>query len=208
MVEWIFHLPRRLNNTQFSEFLLLTESLQLVHFEGVQDKLIWVDGKDVFSDKECHKRILELRMKLFQVKTLVCDWKKAGLAMCQRRLVFFWVVFALKKVLTLDNLRRRGFLLAERCPLCLKDGESIDHLFFRCSFSSSVWDYFLRVGKLSVMVFSSIPNLFFTWRRAQMFSSRGCFLWGLLRHAIVWTLWDERNRKKIYEEAASTEMII
>ena len=32
------------------------------------------------------------------------------------------------KVLTMDQLKKRGFQLASRCPLCKEDEENIDHL--------------------------------------------------------------------------------
>lgn len=35
-------------------------------------------------------------------------------------------------VLTMQNLKRRGFLLVEKCLLCGKVGEDSEHLFFQC----------------------------------------------------------------------------
>ena len=36
------------------------------------------------------------------------------------------------RVLTMDQLKRRSFFLANRCPLCRKDEENIEHLFLYC----------------------------------------------------------------------------
>ena len=49
---------------------------------------------------------------------------------------FAWEVWW-GKVLTLEQLKKRGFQLANRCLLCGKDEESLDHLLLHCT---SVWD--------------------------------------------------------------------
>ncbi|XP_074297364.1 uncharacterized protein LOC141628077 [Silene latifolia] len=43
------------------------------------------------------------------------------------------------KLAALDNICKRGFLLANRCALCYYQAESRNHLFFECAFSSEVW---------------------------------------------------------------------
>ncbi|XP_074288987.1 uncharacterized protein LOC141614131 [Silene latifolia] len=40
---------------------------------------------------------------------------------------------------TVDNLKEKGFLLANRCCLCQAAEESSSHLFFHCSFTSAIW---------------------------------------------------------------------
>lgn len=48
------------------------------------------------------------------------------------------------KVLTLDNLRRRGFCLIEWCYQCKCDGESVDHVLPHYSVARGLWsDVFL-----------------------------------------------------------------
>ncbi|XP_077223231.1 acyl-CoA N-acyltransferases (NAT) superfamily protein isoform X2 [Tasmannia lanceolata] len=39
------------------------------------------------------------------------------------------------RIQTINFLRKRGMMLVDHCPLCLKDGESVDHLFMHCSFT-------------------------------------------------------------------------
>lgn len=43
------------------------------------------------------------------------------------------------KILTQDNLKRRGFQLPNRCILCKVEEESIDHLFIHCPFARHLW---------------------------------------------------------------------
>ena len=50
----------------------------------------------------------------------------------QSRVVFFVWEATWRKVLTLDHIQRRGWSLANRCFLCLKEEESVDHVLFHC----------------------------------------------------------------------------
>jgi hypothetical protein len=44
---------------------------------------------------------------------------------------FVWTA-ALGKILTHDNLLRRGIVVVEWCVMCKKHGESVDHLLLHC----------------------------------------------------------------------------
>lgn len=50
---------------------------------------------------------------------------------------FMWLLFK-DRILTLDNLWRRGWILASRCELCLNASEDIIHLFLQCPYSTAV----------------------------------------------------------------------
>jgi hypothetical protein len=47
------------------------------------------------------------------------------------RLFFAWSV-ALGKILTVDNLRKRHVIIVDRCCLCKRNGESMDHILLHC----------------------------------------------------------------------------
>ena len=52
--------------------------------------------------------------------------------MVQPRVSFFGWEATWGKALTLDQLQRRGWALANRCYLCQRHGESIDHILLHC----------------------------------------------------------------------------
>jgi hypothetical protein len=45
----------------------------------------------------------------------------------------------LGKIVTLDNLRRRNFVVVEWCCMCQKSEESVDHLLIHCEVSRELW---------------------------------------------------------------------
>ena len=46
------------------------------------------------------------------------------------------------KLLTLDQLKRRGRAFANRCFLCEEDEETIGHLLIHCKKARTLWDFF------------------------------------------------------------------
>ena len=51
---------------------------------------------------------------------------------CNRRFVFsLWKLF-FGKILTLDQLQKRGFSLANRCYMCHENDEIVEHLILHC----------------------------------------------------------------------------
>ena len=49
------------------------------------------------------------------------------------------------KVLTLNQLKRRGIPLVNRCFLCEENEETINHLLIHCSRAKTLWDLFLAI---------------------------------------------------------------
>ena len=53
------------------------------------------------------------------------------------------------KVLTLDQLKKRGRSLANRCFLCGEGEKTVDHLLIHCSKVKSLWDLLLAIYGVS-----------------------------------------------------------
>jgi hypothetical protein len=56
------------------------------------------------------------------------------------KLNFFTWLVAENKVLSWDNLQRRGFEGPRYCSLCKKDSETMFHLFVGCPFACAFWE--------------------------------------------------------------------
>ena len=59
--------------------------------------------------------------------------------------MFFVWTAAWGKILTIDHLRRRGFIvwIGVWCCLCRCSGESVDHLLLHCGEVSRLWSFTL-----------------------------------------------------------------
>ena len=56
-----------------------------------------------------------------------------------RTTTFNWLFLNIR-ILTRDNLRKRGMQGPTQCPLCLHEEEKMNHLMDQFPFSSALWD--------------------------------------------------------------------
>ena len=102
--------------------------------------------------------------------------------------LFMWLVLQ-RKILTWDNIRKRGMWGPSRFQLCEAQEETIEHLLNSCIFTSKLWDFFATIfnhltetKKVSlipstirgiifqIMKFLTLPRLFF---KASLFGMCG-----------------------------------
>jgi hypothetical protein len=75
---------------------------------------------------------------------------------------FVWTVVH-SKILTLDNLGRRGLVVVNRCWLCEMEGESVDHILLHCAVARDLWNaFFARFGLCWVMP-RSVKEVLASW---------------------------------------------
>ena len=104
-----------------------------------------------------------------------------------RVVIFGWMAIR-KRILTLDNLRRRGRIVVNGCPrphVFKREVSGPSHVILR-----SVGEWFD-----CCWVFPrTIPELFQAWR-APTGVPRGKELWRLTFLLVLWTIWKERNSR-------------
>lgn len=94
-----------------------------------------------------------------------------------------------------DRLSRWGFQLDKLCPLCLKEEETHQHLFFACKYSRSVASHFWQKMGLSnwfqriFLRLLDIVNYLFPLKTLAY-----CFAF-VLAVTIIYHLWSERSRR-------------
>ena len=59
-------------------------------------------------------------------------WRKVWITSLIPKINFFWWAAQHVKILTIDNLKKRGFYITNRCCLCKEKEESISQLFIEC----------------------------------------------------------------------------
>ena len=112
-------------------------------------------GEGVLLDKEDRVRWLESKDDNFLVKSLykvldsnssVCFPMKIIWNSCvKQKIIFFSWEASWGKVLTLDQIQKRGWVLANRCFLCQAHEESINHLLLHCEKTREVEKLFFTL---------------------------------------------------------------
>jgi hypothetical protein len=122
-----------------------------------EDKLWWVPSrKGKFEVKSFYRVLLPRGSSSF-------PWKSIWRTKAPLRVAFFAWKAARSKILTLDNLRKRGMIIVNRCWLCESEEELVDHLLLHCGAASALWNAFFTRFGLSWVMPSSIKELFASW---------------------------------------------
>ena len=117
---------------------------------SVERFLSWLDGLRVHRDEEDKVPWIETKNGKFTMKSLYTalesgtsvsfPWSNIWKAWVQHRVNFFAWEVTWGKILTLDQVQKRGWPLANRCLLCHVEEEFIGHLLVRCAKTRILWE--------------------------------------------------------------------
>ena len=106
--------------------------------------------------------------------------------------VFTWEVWW-GKVLTGDQLKRRGFQLANRCPMCKEEEENLGHLFLHCPTIWRFWALLISLSGMEWVCLLRIRDLMMGWSTFPI-RKEAKKLWKAALSSLLWAVWKERNR--------------
>ena len=93
---------------------------------GIEDVMYWrVSKKDIFTVKSFFCSLAPCIGREFPSSLVWNPW-------VPKRVSFFAWEAIWGRILTLDQLKRRGWALPSRCYLCKADEESANHVFIHC----------------------------------------------------------------------------
>ena len=72
------------------------------------------------------------------------------------------------KVVTLEQLQRRGFSLANRCFLRLSEAETVDHLLLHCVKTRVLWNLLFSLFGVSWTLSCTVKATFLGWNGVFM----------------------------------------
>uniref|UniRef100_A0A2N9GKS0 Rhodanese domain-containing protein n=1 Tax=Fagus sylvatica TaxID=28930 RepID=A0A2N9GKS0_FAGSY len=101
------------------------------------------------------------------------------------------------KILTCDNLMRRGYILAGWCCMCKNHWETGDHLLLHCEVATALWNYVFTMFGIQWVLPATVLDMLFGWH--NWFGKRSSAVWNLAPLCVMWSLWQERNRR-IFED--------
>ena len=102
----------------------------------------------------------------------------------------------------MDQLKRRGFSLANRCLLRRKDEENIEHLLLHCPMVWGIWSFLLMFVGVAWVPPWLIKDWFFVWKSILVRKSERK-AWRAAPFCLFWAIWKERNRVMFENEEFS-----
>lgn len=133
--QWDVRFIRAAHDWEVDDLATFFALLYSVRIErDAEDKLWWSPSrKEKFDVSSFYKTLV--------YKESVCfPWKSIWRTKAPSKVAFFAWTAALGKILTLDNLRKRQIIVINRCCMCKKNEESVDHLLFHCEVAGELWN--------------------------------------------------------------------
>ena len=96
------------------------------------------------------------------------------------------------KVLTQDQLKRRGWILANRCFLCCDEEEMINHILVHCPKVRVLWDLVYSLFGVNWVLPLTVRDTLIGWSASFVDKKRGK-AWRAAPLCLFWTVWKERN---------------
>ncbi|RVX20512.1 Transposon TX1 uncharacterized 149 kDa protein [Vitis vinifera] len=153
----------------------------------MEDRMMWkVTSNGSFSVKSLYNDLSSRRAGLFPHGVI---WNPS----VPSKVSFFAWEASWGKVLTMDQLKKRGWAVANRCFICCEEEESIDHILIHCSKARALWDLlFALFGVCWVLPYSARETLI-EWR-GFMLGKKHRKVWKAAPLCLFWAVWMERNR--------------
>lgn len=184
-------MPAR-HNQDFSYLKEKLSGYALIH-QNIKDKFGW--GQQGEYSAALGYKILHLQHEPVGSKILWnFVWDKMGLP----KINFFSWLLAHRKVLTGENLAKRGILGPHRCPLCCSEEETIEHLFIECDYACQMWKLILDPLGAQTPQNQKIHQTFVTWQNRYPIPLSRKKGWKKICMAIpkyiCWKIWLARNQ--------------
>ncbi|CAN0917595.1 Putative ribonuclease H protein At1g65750 [Linum grandiflorum] len=124
-----------------------------------------------------------------------CIWSKEVPTKVQG---FLWLVWKWR-ILTMENLRRRGLIAPNSCSLCQHNVELVSHIFLSCRFSCRVWKLFSSILSIFGPLHHDMPGVMMGWKAMNCFTSFQKVMSALL-YVFCWCVWLEGNHRFFRDE--------
>ena len=139
---------------------LLRKLHPLVLNRDVEDVLSWMYSKnDSFSVRSLYRSLTKASNDPFPWSIIWRSW-------APMRVSFFTWKASWNKILTIDQLKRRGWNMPNRCYLRKVEEETSDHLILFCKKASMLWSLVFSLFDVQWVLHSSIKRNLKGWHGA------------------------------------------
>ncbi|GMP60452.1 hypothetical protein CsSME_00023316 [Camellia sinensis var. sinensis] len=176
------HLRRNVQDWEQDQLLALLGFLYELRVRELGlDALVWdcPKAKGKFSVSSFYN-------VLVHEEVVVSLWRCVWVSGTSSKVAFFVWTAMWGRILTLDNLIRRGHILVNWCCLCYGDAESMDHLLVHYSVVSRLWILLVATYLVRVQP-NSIKAVLQSWARGRVRRRRRQRkAWMLASHCLLW----------------------
>ena len=124
----------------------------------------------------------------------------------QPRVSFFGWEATWGKALTFDQLQKRGWPLANRCYLCQRHEESIDHILLHCAKARTLWMLLFSLFGVQWVLPATVKATLLGWDGSFVGEKRKG-VWRASPLCLFWTVWKARNKVAFEEEELSIQRL-
>lgn len=138
-------------------------------------------------------------------------WKIVWKSEAIPKVKFFMWTLLKGKILTSENLQKRGIVGPSQCPNCQKWEETIHHLFISCPFAISCWKSIAPNDTFTWNSQHSIGEVLSNWKKSYPSQPKkkniAKRVWDALPYVLLWKIWIARNRKVFRDQGTLTRQL-
>jgi hypothetical protein len=162
----------------------------------VEDGLWWsLKNSGIFDVRSRYSSFRESPSLIFPWK---CIWRTKA----PRRACFFVWTAAWQKILTCENLRKRGYSITSWCCMCCCNGETVEHLLLHCHVAGALWNWIFQAFGISWVMSGTVADLLHSWWNGL--GRHSSDIWNFAPACLMWTIWKERNQRT-FEDVSKTD---
>ncbi|WMV27348.1 hypothetical protein MTR67_020733 [Solanum verrucosum] len=173
---------------RMTEFLVTLA--QFSNLSEEEDSLVWnVGSKGCFTVNSAYEDLHTVGFEEVE-----WPWKMIWKTKIPYKVNCFTWLLAKETVLTHENLNKRGVHLCSRCFLCEEQGETVNHLFLHCKWTTQLCQMFTNMREIKWVKPGRIKEVLKCWNRDGN-AGRKEERWKMVPSCIWWTVWLERNQR-------------
>lgn len=166
---------------------------------GSVDSYRWDPTGTLYTAKAGYQRLCENTFP----QAIWIHWKLVWKAEAPPKIKFFFWLLLKGKILTAENLKKRGIQGPSRCPNCCQAEETIQHLFIDCQVAKRCWNNMATIGEVAWEPRVTIADSVLSWKKICPWKGKKSNLtqriWNTIPLTLVWSIWLARN-KKVFQD--------
>ena len=195
---WTPHFVRPFNDWEVERLLSSIQGKRL-DVDG-EDRMPWKGTKnEIFTVKSLYKSLAHSCAISFPSNIIWSPYVPTNVS-------FFAWEASWEKVLTQDQLKRRGWILANICCLCCVEEETINHILVHCFKTKILWDLVFSLFGVNWVLPFTMRDTLLSWY-VSFKDKKHRKVSRVVPLCLFWTVWKERNKIVFNNEALSTQRL-